>query len=69
MYTIRYKTLRGDHLKRFGELIHRNRDKIALTASGSGGPMLLPFPNEEVETAGDNSTDPKPDGTGQEGRS
>lgn len=32
-YTIKYKTLRGDHLKRFGELIHRNRNKLALLSS------------------------------------
>jgi hypothetical protein len=66
-YTIRYRTLRGDHLKRFGELIHRNRGKSVFTASAPGEPMLLPFPNEEVETASDGRADPKPpDGTGQE---
>ena len=68
-YTIRYKTLRGDHLKRFGELIHRNRGKIALTAADSGGPMLLPFPTEEVETAGDGRTDPKPERAGPDSQS
>ena len=32
-YTIRYKSLRGDHLERFGELIQRNTGKLALSAS------------------------------------
>jgi len=40
-YTVKYKTLRGDHLKRFGELLHRNRSKIALSTNAS---LPLPFP-------------------------
>lgn len=42
-YTVQYKSLRGDHLKRFGELIHRNRTKIALMDSAPGTPMPLPL--------------------------
>ena len=54
-YTIKYKTLRGDHLKRFGELLHRNRSKIALSTNAN---MSLPFP--EADTTGTPIQSPAP---------
>lgn len=47
-YTIRYKSLRGDHLKRFGELIHRNRNKLMLLA---GNPQQSLFESKESTIA------------------
>jgi hypothetical protein len=58
-YTIKYKTLRGDHLKRFGELLHRNRSKIALSTSPS---LFLPFPEAGKTAPSAQTPAPKPGG-------